>query len=469
MSLIELSCNEAHFSRLADEVCGALGAGEHATLELRGESSHFLRVNGGKVRQSGLVGCSEVSLQYVLEGEGGALREATSSFTLTGDVDVDIRAARAALAELRALAPRLAVSPYARLPGEAASSRSVTHGRLLSGEEAPEALLGPAEGLDIAGIYASGLIVRASASSRGLRHWFETTQASFDYSIYEPGGRAEKRLVAGTSWSQDGYERDVFSARARLPVLSRPARSVARGEHRVFLAPASLLELLSMLSWGCVGEASVRQGDSALRLVREGKQRFSKLFSLSEDFSRGDVPMFNEHGEVAAEVLPLIDRGELVSTLVSTRSSREYGVPSNFASTSEALRAPAIAGGDLEDEQVLARLGTGLYLSNLWYVNWSDQPGGRLTGMTRYACFWVEGGELVCPIEHMRFDDTIFRIFGSSLEAVGSSVDVMPDTLTYDFRSVSASAAPGLLLSAMTFVLLSRQGGHVGGVAAQST
>ena len=31
---------------------------------------------------------------------------------------------------------------------------------------------------------------------------------------------------------------------------------------------------------------------------------------------------------------------------------------------------------------------------NLHYLNWSDNIGGRITGMTRYACFWVENGEI---------------------------------------------------------------------------
>jgi hypothetical protein len=30
--------------------------------------------------------------------------------------------------------------------------------------------------------------------------------------------------------------------------------------------------------------------------------------------------------------------------------------------------------------QILERLGTGLYISNLWYLNYSDLPAARLTG-----------------------------------------------------------------------------------------
>ena len=52
----------------------------------------------------------------------------------------------------------------------------------------------------------------------------------------------------------------------------------------------------------------------------------------------------------------------------------------------------------------MKKIDTGLYLGNLHYLNWSDNIGGRITGMTRYACFWVEDGEIVAPIENMRFE-----------------------------------------------------------------
>jgi predicted Zn-dependent protease len=142
-----------------------------------------------------------------------------------------------------------------------------------------------------------------------------------------------------------------------------------------------------------------------------------------------------------------------VSTLVSSRSAREYGLVANGAESSEGMRAPSIAPGAVDEHDVYRAIGTGLYIPNLWYLNWSDQTGGRITGMTRYACLWIEDGEPVGPIEHLRFDDSIFRMLGSSLEDLGREVHVVPDVLSYEFRSVSALSTPGLLLSSMSFTL----------------
>ena len=61
---------------------------------------------------------------------------------------------------------------------------------------------------------------------------------------------------------------------------------------------------------------------------------------------------------------------------------------------------------------MLDALGTGLYIGNLWYLNYSDHPNGRVTGMTRFSTLWVEGGRAVAPAEVMRFDDTLFHLLG---------------------------------------------------------
>jgi predicted Zn-dependent protease len=177
------------------------------------------------------------------------------------------------------------------------------------------------------------------------------------------------------------------------------------------------------------------------------------LFSISEDFSSGLTPRFNGNGEVAPEKTVLIDRGELKQTLVSSRSAKEYGVASNYASEDEGLRACVMQTGSLKEADVLTALGTGVYLSNLHYLNWSDRIGGRITGMTRYACFWVEDGEIVAPIENMRFDDSIYSFFGKALEAVTDQTLVNPDVGTYDGRELSAVICPGILLNSFALTL----------------
>src|SRR5690606_7103337 len=91
-------------------------------------------------------------------------------------------------------------------------------------------------------------------------------------------------------------------------------------------------------------------------------------------------------------------------------------------------------------------LGTGVYIGNLWYLNYSDRNACRLTGMTRFATFWVEGGEIVAPLNVMRFDDTIYRILGENLVGLTVERDFLMSTDTYDARSTRSMRLPGAVV-----------------------
>jgi predicted Zn-dependent protease len=274
-----------------------------------------------------------------------------------------------------------------------------------------------------------------------------------DYSLYTPAQRALKNTYAGTDWKSGEYKNQIQFAREQLKILEKSPKQIPRGPHRCYLAPAAVSEIIQMLSWGCMSEASIRQGESPLMKVRSGEKSFSPLFSLHEDFRVSETPRFNSEGEVSPEFLALIKKGDLSHTLISSRTAKEYEIQSNFACESETLRAPSVATGSLHESEILQKLGTGLYLSNLHYLNWSDQPGGRITGMTRYACFWVEKGVITAPIENLRFDDSIFNILGGALEMLTQSRSYLPEVGTYEGRSTGGMNLPGLLLSEMNFTL----------------
>jgi len=99
----------------------------------------------------------------------------------------------------------------------------------------------------------------------------------------------------------------------------------------------------------------------------------------------------------------------------------------------------------------LQSIGEGLYISNLHYLNWSDLQHGRITGMTRYGCFWVENGEIVSPIHDIRFDETLYHFWGDPLEGLSERVELVPHTSSYGERSLGGISAPGMLVNDFTF------------------
>lgn len=207
-----------------------------------------------------------------------------------------------------------------------------------------------------------------------------------------------------------------------------------------------------MLSWGALSEGALQRNDSPLCALRRGEKQFSPLFSLHENYQLGLAPRFSSDGEFSPEVVPLFEKGLFVQALCSARSAKEYGLRGN-GSAGEWMRAPDLSVGDLAMSDCLKELGTGLYLSDLHYLNWSDMMGGRITGMTRYGCVWVENGVPQGPIQDMRFDETIFRCFGSELLSVTREAQLIPETSTYGSRSMGGARVPRMLLGDFKFTL----------------
>ncbi len=439
---------EQTFRRLSEALLTECRANEHFTLALTAEESQFTRFNRARVRQSGLVQDGELTLTWMADQ-----RVAYRKVSFTGDWGPDWLQVQRAVAALRQELPQLPADPFIVLPQGQATSRSVYPGVLLPEADAVPCLLQGLEGLDFSGIYAAGQMVRAQADSVGQQHWFATTSFTLDYSLFNPDGSAAKGTFAGRHWDAAAYDENIARSRHQLQQLQRPVKVLPRGQYRTYLAPAAIAELVLMMSWGCLSEAAIRQGGSPMELLRQGDKTLSPLLTVKENFGRGLVPQFNREGDLAPDSLTLIGQGQLQNTLISARTGKEYGLTSNGATESEDLRAAEVEPGSLREQDILAALGTGLYLSNLHYLNWSDRPKGRITGMTRYACFWVEDGEIVAPIENMRFDDSLFRFWGENLMALTDTVELVPTVDTYEHRALGGTWTPGMLIDDMTYTL----------------
>jgi predicted Zn-dependent protease len=443
---------QEYFRGLAKKTFDLLRSHESLFITLEAEASHFMRINAAKIRQVGMVEDAQLTLALVCKSNS-ELRRSTQSITLSGIAAQDDQKIAQTLRHLQMETSELPADPFAQEPKNHPSSQTEKKGQLLSPPEAPDALLSEFKNLDLVGIYSAGLIVRGSANSAGLLHWFKTESFLFDYSLYTREQRALKGLVGGDSWDQASYATRIQDDILKLELLKQQPKKLSPANYRVFLAPAAVADIVNMFSWACVSEAAIQQGESPLRKVRAGERSFSRLFNLTENFENGSVPRWNEEGELAPVKLPIIAEGRLANTLVSQRTMREYQIPANGATVAEGLRSPCIEAGQMAEKDILKELDTGIYISNLHYLNWSDHSEGRITGMTRYACFWAEKGKLICPIENIRFDDTIFRLLGSELAGLTSDTASIPDTSTYGMRALGSQNVPGMLISNMRFTL----------------
>ncbi|MBD2092090.1 TldD/PmbA family protein [Microcoleus sp. FACHB-1515] len=445
---MKIEQTEAAFTQVVEALRSHLQPDEAFTLELWGEQSQFVRFNQAKVRQTGTVIDGQMQIT-LMQNQRSSYREVP----FTGEAAIDLPQALRAIEELRSILPQLPIDPYLVLPAGSATSRDSHQGDLLAIDAVADAILPAVSGLDFTGLYAGGLVLRAYADSAGQRHWFATDSFAIDYSIFTTDGQAVKGTYAGSAWNQTDYSAKLDQAKLQLERLAQPPKAIPKGQYRTYLAPAAMAELIAMFSWGAVSEAALQQGNSALASLQRGEKRFSPLFTLKENFDRGLVPRFNDLGEVAPIDLPLIENGQLVNTLVSSRTAKEYGKTANGADGGEYLRSPEVAPGKLAADDVLKTLDTGLFLSNLHYLNWSDRPTARVTGMTRYACFWVANGEIVAPIENLRFDESLYRCFGENLVALTDFQEFIPEVGSYDRRSLGGTWTPGAIADDFTYTL----------------
>ncbi|MDZ7967974.1 MAG: TldD/PmbA family protein [Nostoc sp. DedSLP03] len=448
MKIEELSALEVSFNRLIESLLIKKAENEQFTVRLSSEISQFTRFNHAKVRQTGCVTDGWIELT-LMQNQRNSVRQ----FPFTGNWEVDWQLAYTSLQELRDELILLPVDPYLVLPSGNNISREIHSGNLLAAEAVVPTVLELVAELDFTGIYAGGVIIKAYGDSSGQKHWFATDSFTLDYSLFSPSGQAVKGTFAGSNWDESKYIAKISEAKKQLELLVHPTKELPRGQYKTYFAPAAVADLLLMLSWGAVSEADIQQGNSALAALSRQEKQLSLRFSLKENFQQGLVPRFNELGEMAAPELPVIEKGSLVNTLVNSRTAKEYQKIANGANGSETLRAPEVSPGNLVFEQILPSLDTGLYVSNLHYLNWSDRHTGRITGMTRYACFWIENGEIIAPIENLRFDESLYRFWGENLIDLTTFQEFIPEVGTYESRQLGGSLVPGMLVEDFTYTL----------------
>lgn len=439
---------ELTFNALVDTLLSSLPADEHCKLTLTAEDSHFTRFNQARVRQTGTVTKGLLTLALMAKQ-----RIVKVSCPFTGQLETDESVLMAVLPELRRDLQQVPADPYLVQPQGNAQSRYHYPGQLPAAEAVVPHLLPPLQGCDAAGLYAGGSSVRAYADSAGQRHWFETATFTVDYSIFSATGQAVKGTYAGRTWEDAAYLKTLAASKRLLAEMEQTPKGVDRGHYRTYLAPAAVADLVNMLSWQAIGEASIRRGGSPLGLLQRQARVLSPQVALTEDFSQGQVPAFNQFGELAPQELSLIASGQLVNTLVSARTAKEYNIPSTYAEPWEGLRSPRLHPGRLATQEALEALDTGLYVSNLHYLNWSDRTNGRITGMTRYACFWVENGKIIAPIENLRFDESLYHFWGEGLLELTQETTFIPEVGSYGFRDLGGTTVPGMLVDNFAYTL----------------
>lgn len=447
----------ACFDTLAERVCtpgrGSDGRPLRVSLYLVAESSQFVRFNHARVRQALRVVQGDLTLSVAALADNGGGRRIETTRSLSGDLDADVDALLQDRAQLIADLALIPDDPHLLLPDAVTSSHRHDSGELPSADHLVRTVASAAHGLDLVGHCASGAVVRAFADNRGQRHWHHVETFHFEWCLVAAGDKSVKCVYAGTHWDDGAFSQHIAEGARQLPLLARRPRKLAPGAYRAYFTPTAMSALLGVTAWGGFGAKARRTGTSSLSKLERGEAHLHPGLSIAEDASRGAAPAFTPDGALRPARIGLIENGRATGTLNSTRSAREYGIEANGADAQEYPVALTLAPGTLPTRDVLSALGTGVYVSDLWYLNYSDRASCRFTGMTRFACFWVEGGQLAEPLDVMRFDDSFLRMFGEGLIALTDQPELILAGRVMRERPLGSMWTPGALVEGWQLTL----------------
>ena len=432
---------QTYFYALADFITTQTRGNETTLAYLSAEESNFVRFNKNAVRQAGSVKQLMLTVSLIANQ-----RRAESRISLSGERENDEALVKAILETLRRDLGDLPEDPYLLFNQTPQSSEHIGQSHLPSDAEMLDQVMSQGKGKDLVGLFASGVIYKGFANSLGQRNWHRVDNFNFEWCLYHAADKAVKNGYAGTHWNATEFAQKMASSAAQLDILKRPAKALAPGQYRAYLAPAAVNEIVELLSWGSFGIKSQRNKQSPLMKLEDGSMALHSSVSLKENSHDGVAPGFQADGFLKAPEVPLIAAGKQAGALVSPRSAREFNIDNNGANSSEAPESLDMAAGDLHADAILKTLDTGLLIGNLHYLNYSDRMACRMTGMTRFATFWVENGEIQAPLNVMRFDDSAYRLLGDNLLGLTKDRDLILDSASYGERSTGSARLPGALV-----------------------
>ncbi len=435
------------FFALCDNAFSQLRGDEVLLCGLATETTDFVRYNQGKVRQPGCVMHASLQLRLIRGS-----RHASYDVTLTGRHEEDQMRLRHAITQTRELLDSTPEDPFLLYNTDVRSSEQADDVSLPSAEDAIETICKGASNADLVGIWASGELSRGFANSLGQRNWHSTSNFNFDFSIYDQTDKAVKSSYAGKHWDASALLKRLEQCKAQSQILAAPPKTIAPGGYRVFLAPAAIWEILGLLAWEAFSAEEQHAKRSPLMRAVEKKASLSSKINLRENVAGGAGANFDALGFMLPDSTTLFENGRYHSPLVSPRSAKQFGFERNCGDK-ESPSSLEMDGGELEQATALQALDTGIYVTNLWYLNYSDRAACRLTGMTRFATLWVEGGEPRAPLNVMRLDDSLYRMFGENLIDLTREHETLLDPTSYDWRSTESARLPGALLSELQFTL----------------
>ena len=437
-----------YFFDVSKLLFGQISETETLILNFDAEIGDYVRFNHSKIRQVGHVKQITLTLNLIQNR-----KTLTSIIRLNGNLKKDTKLIENTLNFLRRELPELPSDPYLMYSKKKHSTEKLIEMEKLNNKNIVDKIVDDFSKLDMVGILSSGYVYKGFSNSFGQTNWHENQSFNFDWSVYTKSGQAIKQNYSDTRLNDDIFKKLLEEGKQKLIALEYKEIIIKPNKYKVYLSPQALSEVLEMLCWGGFSYKAHKIGTSPLHLMSKGETKLNKIVTISENLSKGMTPNFHREGFIKPDKTSFIISGDYKKSLISPRSALEYSIKHNGAEYHESPVAIDIEPGNIRENEILKSLKDGIYISNLWYLNFSDRNKARITGLTRFGCFKVGGGEYQGPINVMRFDETIYNILGENLLGLTDSQQLLMDCSTYEERSTFSTFLPGALVDGFEMTL----------------
>ena len=153
-------------------------------------------------------------------------------------------------------------------------------------------------------------------------------------------------------------------------------------------------------------------------------QAFSKQLTIVDDplIVRGLASRYYDSEGISAKALPLIEDGRIRNIYVDTYYGRKADMKPTTGSSSNRVVKP----GDQSLEELLAAVGSGVYVTSWLGGNADSTTGDFSLGLRGHM---IENGEIGRPVGEMNVTGNLRDLF-SQLQMVGSDVYPYSSTLS---------------------------------------
>jgi predicted Zn-dependent protease len=430
--------------------------GDQADVSVHVESSGFARFAASAVHQPTLIRDETVTLRVVRDGRVGC---ATTNRT---DDDGLAAAARHA-AEAADSAPIDPSFPGLQEPAPVPSVEGYDEATAAltpedQAEAAAQAIAG-APGLGLYGYYTSGVTEIGVASTTGLAISQSTTDSSV---LALAASDDESGYAEATSWrAGDLNPAAVAREAAEKAHRTRGATQIEPQTFRAVLEPYAISELLFYFAFTSLNALALLEGRSYLS-GRLGEKLFDERFTVADDgLDPVNYPKAFDLEGVPKQRVVMVEEGIARDVVWDRRTAKQAG--DGHVSTGHALAPPAqafgpipfnlsMAGGDATSvDELVERVGDGIYVTRLHYLGVVDPREGIITGMTRDGTFRIEGGKVTTPVVNLRFT-TSFPALAAGLLGLTKDVTLVNRSDFYDERYPFGTLVPAVATDAFTIV-----------------